>query len=96
MPGIKRTIQYLRSWYGRTASDRFGPLALKAIRQRMVDEGLSRGYINDHVAASSGCSNGPSASNSSRSRSTKSLAVVPGLRKGRTEARECDPDPASR
>jgi hypothetical protein len=41
--------QYLREQYGRTAAMEFGPLALKAIRQRMVEEDLSRVYINDHA-----------------------------------------------
>ena len=37
----------LHEQYGRTAAIQFGPLALKAIRQRMVEEDLSRIYIND-------------------------------------------------
>jgi hypothetical protein len=42
-------MHYLRSLYGRTQAIEFGPLALKAIRQRIIEEGLSRVYINDHA-----------------------------------------------
>ena len=48
--GFKAVIKYLRLWYGRDPASRFGPLALKALRQRMVDDGHSRRYVNDHVA----------------------------------------------
>lgn len=46
-PGVKACIKFLRDWYGREPVTAFGPLALKAVRQRMVE-------------ASSGCLNGPS------------------------------------
>ena len=49
-PAIKASIKYLRDWYGKPPAGEFGPLALKAVRQRMVDDGLSRNYVNDHVA----------------------------------------------
>jgi hypothetical protein len=49
-PAVKACIKILRLWYGREPAANFGPLALKAIRQRMVDEGLSRRNVNDHVA----------------------------------------------
>lgn len=48
-PAIKCALRYLREWYGDTPAIEFGPLALKAVRQRMVDDGLSRRYTNDHV-----------------------------------------------
>ena len=49
-PAIRIALSYVKTWYGRDPVTGFGPLALKAIRQRMIDEGLSRRYINDHVA----------------------------------------------
>ena len=49
-PAIKICIRYLRDWYGAEPAANFGPLALKTVRQRMVDDGLSRRYINDQVA----------------------------------------------
>jgi len=49
VPGIKCAIKYLRDWYGRTPAAEFGPLALKTVQQRMIDDGHSRRYCNDHV-----------------------------------------------
>ena len=48
-PGIKCALRYLREWYGKTPAAEFGPLALKAIRDRMIEDALSRTYINDHL-----------------------------------------------
>jgi integrase len=39
----------LRELYGATAVDEFGPLALRAVRKRMVESGWSRGYVNKSV-----------------------------------------------
>jgi hypothetical protein len=49
-PAIKACLKYVVQWYGDDPAVNFGPLALKAIRQRMVNDGLSRRYVNDHVA----------------------------------------------
>ena len=38
-----------REPYGHTPSTDFSPLALKVVRQRMVDSGLSRGVINQRI-----------------------------------------------
>lgn len=35
--------------YGRTKAAEFGPLRLRAVRQEMIDGGLTRGYINKQV-----------------------------------------------
>jgi hypothetical protein len=51
--GFKACIKYLRLWHGREPAANFGPLALKAIRQRMVDDDLSRRYVNEHGCRSS-------------------------------------------
>ena len=41
---IKEALKLVRELYGRTTANEFGPLALKAVRQRMIDKGWSRGY----------------------------------------------------
>jgi hypothetical protein len=43
---IRVTIRCLRRLYGHTLAREFGPLALKAIRQGMIDEGLCRNEVN--------------------------------------------------
>ena len=39
-PGIKCALRYLREWYGKTPAAEFGPLALKAIRERRIEDAL--------------------------------------------------------
>lgn len=91
MPGIKRTMHYLREYYGRTPANEFGPLALRAICQRMVEEGLSRVYINDHAGRIKRVFKWAVGEQLLPIEVYQSLAIVPGLRKGRTAARECAP-----
>ena len=45
----KDAIRPLRELYSTTAACDFGPLALKAVRQRMIDRGLSRRHINQRI-----------------------------------------------
>ena len=42
-------LRPLVSLYGSAQAGRFGPKALKAVRQRMIGSGNSRGYINKNV-----------------------------------------------
>jgi integrase len=91
MPGIKRSIQYLRDYYGRHPADEFGPLALKAVMDRMVGEGLSRVYINNHAGRIKRIFKWAVGEQLLPIEAYQSLAVVPGLRRGRTSARECPP-----
>ena len=39
----------LRKLYGRSKAVDFGPLALKAVREEMIDAGITRKRINQHV-----------------------------------------------
>ena len=49
-PGnIVLALRPLKELYGRTKAVDFGPRALKAVRQKMVDRGWTRKYINKHV-----------------------------------------------
>ena len=91
MPAIKRTIHHLKTHYGRTLAVEFGPLALKAIRERMVEEKLSRRYVNDHVGRIKRMFKWAVGEEMLPIESYQALTVVEGLRKGRTNARECDP-----
>lgn len=42
-------VRRLKALYGRTSAANFGPLALKAVRQAMIDDGLARNTINKGV-----------------------------------------------
>lgn len=90
-PAIKACIKYLRDWHGRELAADFGPLALKAVRQRMVDDGLSRRYVNDHAARIKRMFKWAVGEQLVPPATYQALAVVSGLLRGRTEARETAP-----
>ena len=46
---MREALRPLRQLYGHTSARNFGPKALKAVRQRMIDRSLSRGLINRRV-----------------------------------------------
>jgi hypothetical protein len=45
----RRTLSLLRDLYGRTSAAAFGPLALKAVREKLVASEWCRGIINQRV-----------------------------------------------
>ena len=90
-PGIKCALRYLKQWYGKTRAAEFGPLALKALREQMVADGLSRRYINDHVDRIKRMFKWAVGEQLIPAATYDALKVVGGLQKGRTEARETDP-----
>ena len=46
---LKDALKPVRAMYGKTPARTFGPRTLKAVRERMIDSGLSRGVINNRV-----------------------------------------------
>lgn len=90
-PGIKCALRYLKNWYGKTPAADFGPLALKAVRERMIEDGHSRRYINDHVDRIKRMFKWGVGEQLVPPATYESLRSVVGLRRGRTEARETDP-----
>jgi integrase len=81
-------LRPLRELYGRTPAREFGPLQLKAVREKFIALGWSRKHINQCVQRIGrvfrwGVSEGlipPDV--------PQALAMIPGLRKGHTAARE--------
>ena len=88
---IKEALKIVRGLYGRTIANEFGPLALKAARQRMIDNGWSRGYINKSIGRVRRCFKWAVENELVRPDMHHGLMAVSGLRKGRTEAREPAP-----
>lgn len=88
---IKEALKIVRELYGRTIANEFGPLALKAVRQRMIDNGWSRGYINKSIGRIRRCFKWAVENELVRRDMYHGLMAVSGLRKGRSEAREPDP-----
>ncbi|MEO2049627.1 MAG: site-specific integrase [Pirellulales bacterium] len=90
-PGIKCALKYMKDRYGRTLAIEFGPLALKAIRQQMVEDGSSRVYVNDHIGRIKRMFKWAAEEELIPASIPQSLTMVSGLRKGKTEARETAP-----
>ena len=90
-PAIKLALRYVNSWYGKELACNFGPLALKAIRKQMVKDGHSRRYVNDHVDRIKRMFKWAVGEQLVSAEVYNALVTVPGLLRGRTEARETAP-----
>jgi integrase len=88
---ILRVIRPLVDLYGRTAAIEIGPLQLKAIRERLVGQELSRTYINECVRRIVGLFKWAAADGRIPAEVPNALAMVPGLRRGKTTAYETAP-----
>jgi hypothetical protein len=49
LDNVKYALRPLKELYGRTQVEDFGPLALKALQVRMIEDSLSRGVINSRI-----------------------------------------------
>ena len=88
---IRSIMSMVRQRYGRSTVDDFGPLALKAIRQSLVDADLARSYINGQVAKVVRIFRWGVANELVPSPVLHALEAVGGLKAGRSKARETDP-----
>ena len=85
---LRAILRRLRSLYGRTPTSEFGPKAFKILRESLIHEGLSRKYINDCMARVRRMFRWAAAEELVPSSIYQALASVPGLRRGRSKARE--------
>ena len=83
-----RVVQQL---FGPTPAAEFGPLALKAVRQRMADLGWSRGVVNQSVGRVRRCWKWAAEEELVPFEAFHRLTAVRGLARGRSAAREADP-----
>lgn len=90
---IKTALRFVTTNYADVPVTEFGPLALKNVRQKMIDAGLSRGYINKTVGRIRRMFRWGVANEFVPSSIHQALLAVPGLSKGRSEARETTPIP---
>ena len=88
---IRVAIRFLREHYGLTPAADFGPLALAALRLRMVEAGQSRSYINGNVDRIRRIFKWAVSQELLNPTVYQALTSVAGLRRGRTEARETPP-----
>ncbi len=88
---IRQAVRMLRKSHGHTRAVDFGPLALKAVRQAMIDHGWCRGYVNKQVDRVRRMFSWAAENELVPVVVHQALATVAGLRRGRTEARESVP-----
>ena len=91
LPCLQQAVRPLRALYGRTPAAKFGPLALKAVRQRMIETNLCRNVVNRHVLRIKQLFKWATQNELLPPSIYHGLQTVPGLRKGRTEVRESTP-----
>ncbi|QDS99935.1 tyrosine-type recombinase/integrase [Adhaeretor mobilis] len=88
---MRRLAQLIARLFGRTSAAEFGPLRFKAVRDELVSGGISRTYANSSMRRVARIFKWGAAEGILPPSVPQSLAMVPGLRKGRSEARETAP-----
>ncbi len=88
---IRQALKPVRELYGDTHVGDFGPLALKAVRQAMIDRGWCRSFINKQVNRVRKMFAWAASEERVPLAAHQSLTTVAGLRQGRTAAREKPP-----
>jgi integrase len=88
---MKLALRPLRHLYGTSLAPEFGPLALKAVRQRMIDLGWYRNYVNHCVGRLKRVFRWAAENELLPPSVYASLQAVRGLSRNRSEARETAP-----
>ena len=88
---LKAALRPVREMYGREPAQEFGPLALEAVRQKMIGYGWARGNVNDMVDRVRRAFRWGVRKQLIPPAVIQALETVPGLRRGQSEARETDP-----
>ncbi len=88
---VKLSMRPLLELYSRHLVSDFGPIALKAVRQRMVEGGLSRGVTNQRIGRIKRAFKWAVSCELIPETIARALESVDGLKQGRTEARETSP-----
>ncbi len=85
------SFRQLKHLYGYTIARQFSPLALKAVRKKMIDSGLCRNSINQRIGRIVHAFKWAASEELVPACVHQALKTVSGLQKGRTEARESKP-----
>lgn len=89
--GIKSALRFLKQLYGDTPAAEFSPIGLKAVRAKMIDHCLARTTVNQHVGRICRMFRWLGSEQLVPVTVADALRLVPGLRAGKTIAREPDP-----
>jgi integrase len=84
-------LRQLRELYGFTPAAEFGPVQFKAIRQRCIELDWSRTYVNANMRRLVRMFRWAAADGKLPADVPQTLGLIPGLRMGRSEARETEP-----
>lgn len=87
----RRSLRPVRELYGHTLAREFGPLALKAVRERMIAAGWCRGVVNQRVGRVRRLFKWAVENELVPSAVLHGLQAVRGLARGRSAARETEP-----
>jgi integrase len=85
---LKYALRDLKTLYGSTPAIEFGPLQLKAIQHRFIENGWSRNYVNAQTKRICRVFKFAAAEGQLPAAIYESLRLVPAIKPGRTEARE--------
>jgi integrase len=85
------TLKPLKALYGHTLAAEFGPLALKAVRQSMIDADLCRNVVNQRIGRIKRLFKWAVSEELVPTAVYAAVATVAGLAKGRSSAREREP-----
>jgi integrase len=88
---IRRALRPLRELYGRTPVEQFGPLALEAVREKMIKSGWVRDQVNKNIHRIQRLFKWGVAKELVSASVYQALMAVEGLRAGRTAAPEGEP-----
>ena len=89
--GVKAAFRFIKANYAKTFAKDFGPLALEAVREQMVQSGNARRYINQNVGRIKRMFRWGVSRELLPVEVYQALATVPGLKRGKTQARETAP-----
>lgn len=88
---LRAILRRLRKLYGQSPAAEVGPKAFKTLRESLIHEGLSRKYINDSMGRVRRMFRWAAAEELVPPSVFQALSAVPGLRRGRSGARETEP-----
>jgi integrase len=88
---IKMALRFVKELYSDTPAAQFGPLALKAVRQKMIEAGWCRNTINSAIGRVRRMFRWAASEEKLPVTAYQALATVQGLQRCRTEAIESKP-----
>jgi integrase len=91
LDSIRAALRFLRKEYGPTLAAEFGPTKLKALQGKMARSGLARSYVNANIGRIKQLFTWSVSEELIPVAVREALLTVPGLRKGRSGAREPEP-----